>query len=139
MPDDTGNPDSPKVALPSPATLVSWAHRAGQDVGRLSALAAFRLGEMAAAAVSTSSTSGEGQPSPGDPGNLQPDDRSETSALARADAIVSRAGHRAVAMTAGLPERLARSAALAREAAEDIMADAQELRQRGREDTTHGP
>ncbi|HXG72072.1 MAG TPA: hypothetical protein VNJ04_15795 [Gemmatimonadaceae bacterium] len=137
MPDrNTGGPDSPTATWPSPASLVSMAHRAGQDVGRLSALAAFRLGELATSAVATISTTGAAGPPFDEPGNPEPHEGPEVSALARAEAILSRAGHQAAAATAGLREQLMRSAALAREEAEDIMVDAQELRQHGREDTT---
>ncbi len=133
---DTGGFDGPKAALPSPAAFVSWAHRAGKDVGRFSALATFRLGEMAESAIATVATKGaDGQPAD-KPGNPQPPAGPEVSPLARAEAIVSRAGHQAASMTTGMGERLMRSVALAREGAEDIVVDAQELRQRGREDTT---
>ncbi len=137
MPDrNTGGPDSPTATWPSPASLISTAHRAGQDVGRVSALAAFRLGELAASAVATISASGAGGQSPDEPGNRPPPhDGPEVSVLTRAEAIVGRAGHQAAAMTAGMREQLMRSAALAREEAEDIMVDAQQLRQHGRDAT----
>ncbi|MEJ7758464.1 MAG: hypothetical protein WKF55_02605 [Gemmatimonadaceae bacterium] len=129
---NAGSADSLKPALPSPASIVSTAHRAGQDVGRFSALAAFRLGELAASALATISTSGTGGQPSKESGNGQPHGEPEVSALARAEAIVNRAGQEAGAMR----ERLMRSAALARERAEDIMVDAQQLRQHGRDDAT---
>lgn len=136
MPDDNaGGADRPNAASPSPWSVVAKAHSAGQYVGRFSALAAFGLEDLVTSALATVSASGASSQPPNGADNHQPHDGSEASALGRAEAIVSRAGHQAATMTAGMREQLMRSAAFAREEAEDIMVDAQELRHRGRDGT----
>jgi len=120
-----------RAGAPLPAAVVTNAHRIGREVGRLSARAVSRLGELATSGLARVTADPRMVSSSPPAGDGRMGTESTAAALDRAEAIVTRVGQRAAHLTGGPQERLMRSVALAREEAEDILADAQELRKQG--------
>ncbi len=131
---------APSEQAPKPAAppIANEAHRLGEQVGRFAALNLRRLGAMAAARIARVGASG----ALGAPESLAPKDGVETalpsSATARAEELVSRTSALLSEFAADAGGRLKKAAALAREEAEDIWAEAQQLR-RDQVDSHHTP
>ena len=141
-------PTAPPAETDSPAARA--AHRFGEQVGRFAALTLRQLGEMAAAGaararemtVTPETTVAPGAPAAdvaGSAAGAPPDAAAGATATARAEALVARVGGQAGALAAGAGERLRKAAALAREEAEDLWAEAQALRRRGQRDANDAP
>jgi len=136
---DSRGGDIPGARAPVPAAVVANAHRIGQEVGRFSARAVTRLSELATAGLARVTVDPGTVSSSPPAGDGRMGRESTAPALDRAEAIVTRAGQRAAQLTGGLQERLMRSVATAREEAEDILVDAQELRKQGHDGAQRTP
>ncbi len=79
------------------------------------------------------------RPLPMEPASSGSRSAASPSATARAEELVSRAGALLGAMTAGTSEHVQQAAALAREEAEDIWAEAQQLRARSHHEPHQTP
>lgn len=130
----------PSAASPATAPLGDAALRLGEHVGRSAALAIRRLEGMAAAGLARAraATAPNAAQSPA-PRESGVPDAEPAAATVRAEELVSRAGAQLGALAVGAGERLRKAAALAREEAEDIWAEAQHLRQRSHHDPNKTP
>ncbi len=130
---------SPSEQAPQPAAppIANEAHRLGEQVGRFAALNLRRLGAMAAARIAKVGASGALDASK----SLAPKDSGDEPALpspatARAEELVSRTSALLSEFAEDAGGRLKKAAAFAREEAEDIWAEAQQLR-RDQVDSNH--
>ncbi|MEJ7758719.1 MAG: hypothetical protein WKF55_03905 [Gemmatimonadaceae bacterium] len=127
-------PAAESVASPVPPAAASSgdaARELGENVGRLAALTLRRFRSLAVAGLATArapTASGASEPA-GSP-ESGPASAPTPAATARAEEIISRAAAQFSAVAATGADRLNRAAALAREEAEDIWVDAEELRRR---------
>ena len=139
-PSAPGEPSTQPRAAADPRAIHA-ANELGAHVGRFAALTLRQLGAMAAARLARTKAATVPPDAPGSSAPPEPDAAvaPTTPATARAEEMVSRAGADIGALAAGAGERLRRAAALAREEAEDMWAEAQELRRRSRSDASETP
>ena len=145
-------PGASAAQQPAGDTTADTAGRLGEHVGRFAVLAMRRLEQMVSdaavtaeqtmarsmtAAHGTAAPTGGAQRDAGDSAPTAPDaaaPAAPASATARADAMVDRAGAQLGTLTALVSHQLRRAAALAREEAEDVWAEAQQIRAAQRRD-----
>ena len=144
-------PDRP--APPTGGVAGDVAGRLGEDVGRFARLAMRRLEQMASAGAAmagqmmagtpTAAHAGPAQRDAGAPGSTAPDAPAPDaptpgSATARAEAMVDGAGAQLGTLATVVSRQLRRAAALAREEAEDMWAEAQQIRAAQRREPDEG-
>ena len=115
----------------------------GEQVGRVAALALRQLEGLAAAGMAQARAAAAPDAAeslaPRESGGQGTGRDASPAATARAEELVSRAGALLGAMTAGTSEHVQQAAALAREEAEDIWAEAQQLRARSHHEPHQTP
>jgi hypothetical protein len=146
-------PESP-VPQPAGDTAADVAGRLGEHVGRFALLAVRRLAQMASvgaamaeqamarqvtaaqamAAQPMTTPAGAAERDGGDPATTAPDAPTPDSTTARAEALVDSAGAQLGTLATLVSHQLRRAAALAREEAEDMWAEAQQIRAAQRRD-----
>jgi hypothetical protein len=120
------------------------AERLGEQVGRLAVRAMRHLEQLVAAGVATAgqvradpdgaTEPGPTEPGPTGPGATEPGQPAPGSTTARAEALVDGVGDRLGALATAASHHLRKAAALAREEAEDLWAEAQQIRAAQRRD-----
>ena len=134
----SGPSTQPPAAADSPA--IHAADELGAHVGRFAALTLRQLGAMAAGLARTGAATVP-LDSPGSATSREPEAATAPPAPAtvRAEKMVSRAGADVGALAAAAGDRVRKAAALAREEAEDLWAEAQELRRCTQRDASDAP
>lgn len=140
-------PDRP-APPPTGGATGDVAGRLGEDVGRFARLAMRRLGQMASAGAAMAGQMMAGKPTAAHtaaaqrdadaPGSTTPDAPTPGSATARAEAMVDGAGAQLGTLATVVSHQLRRAAALAREEAEDLWAEAQQIRTAQRREPDEG-
>lgn len=136
---DQPPPSDGPAPQPTGDTVGDVAGRLGEHVGRFAALTMRRLQEMASVGVAMAGQTmagerGADQHESAAAGEIDPDEPAPESATARAEALVDGAGAQMGALATLASYHLRRAAALAREEAEDLWAEAQQIRAAQRHD-----
>ena len=134
------SPSDGPAPQPTGDTAGDMPGRFGEHVGRFAALTLRRLQEMASVGVAMAGETMAGerrtnQHESAAAGEIDPGEPAPESATARAEALVDDAGAQLGALATLASYHLRRAAALAREEAEDLWAEAQQRRAAQRQDS----